>query len=245
MSITKWLSFYVFLIINAAITLGFVFSSKGKSHFVPTSLKLSYSPQSSLPLYKQQLQYLIDSWKYIALVSSSKPNTHTDDLEIKTGIFTAQLHEHLKYCQELGVARNIVAAKIGGNLILSKNIHLEPYNLEDMVDQSSTETDDVILNDTKKFVQAMIADFGACPFTIDANRAGPQKGNIRYHISHARTIEEAMYDYWKEVQYLENVDEKDISTTLLVFSNPQLFTDDITIFEDYYCKILGMCLPLL
>ena len=58
--------------------------------------------------------------------------------------------------------------------------------------------DALVLSDTKMFVQAVIADFGACPFTIDANRAGPQKGQIRYQISHARSIEEAMYDYWKE-----------------------------------------------
>eukprot|EP01038_Epipyxis_sp_PR26KG_P008988 gene8988-12123_t len=80
-----------------------------------------------------------------------------------------------------------------------------------------------ILSDTKSFVKAMISDFFICPFTNGAEKAGVPRGNIRYAISKATTINEAYYDYWNEVEILLSANVKDISTVLLVY--PYLFTD--------------------
>ena len=64
--------------------------------------------------------------------------------------------------------------------------------------------DEIVLRDTKEWVRTVMADFGVCPFTIDANRAGIPMGGVRYTVSRARTTEEAFWHfgrtpwhYWK------------------------------------------------
>ena len=51
--------------------------------------------------------------------------------------------------------------------------------------------DQVVLDTTKRWVQAMIADFAVCPFTIQAARAGIPRGEVRYTVSRATTLLEA------------------------------------------------------
>lgn len=51
--------------------------------------------------------------------------------------------------------------------------------------------DQVVLDTTKRWVQAMIADFAVCPFTIQAERAGIPRGDVRYTVSRATTLLEA------------------------------------------------------
>ena len=51
--------------------------------------------------------------------------------------------------------------------------------------------DQVVLDVTKRWVQAMIADFAVCPFTIQADRAGIPRGDVRYTVSRATTLLEA------------------------------------------------------
>jgi hypothetical protein len=65
--------------------------------------------------------------------------------------------------------------------------------------------DNVVLEDTKEWVQRVIADFGVCPFTVDKERAGIPMGGVRYAVSRAETPEEAFIVYWEEVQALLKV----------------------------------------
>lgn len=51
--------------------------------------------------------------------------------------------------------------------------------------------DEVVLEVTKRWVQAMIADFAVCPFTVESDRAGIPRGAVRYTVSRATTLVEA------------------------------------------------------
>mmetsp|Transcript_5131 Transcript_5131/g.10435 ORF Transcript_5131/g.10435 Transcript_5131/m.10435 type:complete len:418 (-) Transcript_5131:1918-3171(-) len=85
--------------------------------------------------------------------------------------------------------------------------------------QMSTETqsDEAVVEKTLQWVQAMIVDFGICPFTSSsAHRAGVPVGDVRYAVSRARDSESLLHEYWSEVSKVINTDERSLSTTLLI-----------------------------
>jgi hypothetical protein len=92
--------------------------------------------------------------------------------------------------------------------------------------------DDVVLTDTKEWVQKVVVDFGVCPFTINKNRAGIPMGEVRYAVSRATTPEEAFIAYWEETQAMLKVSETEISTILLVFPELECF-GNYALFEAY------------
>eukprot|EP00600_Ochromonadales_sp_CCMP1393_P013247 CAMPEP_0175013844 /NCGR_PEP_ID=MMETSP0005-20121125/10165_1 /TAXON_ID=420556 /ORGANISM="Ochromonas sp., Strain CCMP1393" /LENGTH=483 /DNA_ID=CAMNT_0016270387 /DNA_START=17 /DNA_END=1468 /DNA_ORIENTATION=+ len=96
--------------------------------------------------------------------------------------------------------------------------------------------DDIIIADTKKWVQKVIADFAICPFTIDPNKGGIPMGGVRYSVSRAKDPEEAFLRYWEEVKLTLEVPEKQVSTVLLVFPELELF-GNYELFESY-CECL-------
>lgn len=98
-------------------------------------------------------------------------------------------------------------------------------------------SDEIVLTDTKKWVQAVIADFGVCPFTSDSKRAGIPMGEIRYIISRATGADEAFYAFWHEVDHMLRTDERSCSTVLLVFPELELF-GNYELFEAY-CESLS------
>jgi hypothetical protein len=112
----------------------------------------------------------------------------------------------------------------------------EPMETEQSIFPVEPE-DKRVLADSKQWVQSIIADFGVCPFTIDPDRAGIPQGGVRYTISRATNIDEAFYMYWNEIQTLLTTDEKEISTTLLIFPELDLF-GDYELFEAY-CECLS------
>jgi hypothetical protein len=75
--------------------------------------------------------------------------------------------------------------------------------------------DEIVLRDTKEWVRTVMADFGVCPFTIDANRAGIPMGGVRYTVSRAKTTEEAFLAFWEDTLALLEAPEKEMSTVLL------------------------------
>lgn len=56
--------------------------------------------------------------------------------------------------------------------------------------------------------------------------------SVRYTVSRATTCDQAFLSYWKEVQALLSVPERDISTVLLVFPEIDLF-GNYEVFENY------------
>ena len=93
--------------------------------------------------------------------------------------------------------------------------------------------DEIVLEVTKRWVQAMIADFAVCPFTVESDRAGIPRGAVRYTISRATTLVEALQAYWEEAHAMAQATTKDISTVLLVFPEVTLFGYDCTQFDRY------------
>lgn len=89
----------------------------------------------------------------------------------------------------------------------------------------------------KKWVKAVIADFGVCPFTADSEKAGIPMGNVRYTVSRATGPDEAFYAFWEEVGYILQTPEKNCSTVLLVFPELELF-GNYELFESY-CESLS------
>jgi hypothetical protein len=59
------------------------------------------------------------------------------------------------------------------------------------------EDDDIVLADTKEWVQKVITDFGVCPFTTDPNRAGIPMGGVLYTVSRAKSADEAFFAFWQ------------------------------------------------
>ncbi len=99
------------------------------------------------------------------------------------------------------------------------------------------EDDEVVLMDTKRWVNTVMADFGVCPFTIDDNKAGIPMGGVRYTVSRAKTTEEAFLAFWEDTLALLEAPEKEMSTVLLIFPELELFCD--TEHFDSYCECLG------
>lgn len=85
---------------------------------------------------------------------------------------------------------------------------------------------------TKKWMDAMISGLSICPYTTNANTAGIPPANIRYYVSDAKSSQEALIDYWNEVDIIISTNERTISTTLLIYpflSHFQAFAD----FEEF------------
>ena len=99
------------------------------------------------------------------------------------------------------------------------------------------ENDDIILADSKRWVNAVIGDFGVCPFTMNSERAGVPMGGVRYAISRTTNIDEAFFRYWQEILTLLSSNEREIATTLLIFPEIDLF-GDFELFEAY-CECLS------
>lgn len=81
---------------------------------------------------------------------------------------------------------------------------------------SVPDSDEVVLEQSKRWVAALMSDMGICPFTQGHVTAGLPSGKVRYIVSRSKTVEEVYEDYWKEVNLLRNTDEKEVSTTLLI-----------------------------
>jgi len=111
---------------------------------------------------------------------------------------------------------------------------VDEKNLQDSADFNIVE--DFILDISKSWVAAMIADFNVCPFTMNADFAGIPRAPIRYKISSATNLLTAIKDYWYEISLLHKFSPSEIVTVLLVFPFVPEF-DSYTIFEEY-----GTCL---
>lgn len=86
------------------------------------------------------------------------------------------------------------------------------------------EEDGPIMEGMKGWVDAIIADLGVCPFTVNAAKAGLPQGAIRYFIDRSVSPEEIYRKYWQEVALIstdskEAQDERTLSTTLLITPN--------------------------
>jgi len=103
-------------------------------------------------------------------------------------------------------------------------------------------TDEEIVSITQTWVNRMMSDLGICPFTQGATMAGLPMGKVYYGVDRSTTCEEIYATYWKEVVRLEQSNEKELSTTLLVL--PEFAFYNVEAFENF-CNTLTQPLEAL
>lgn len=103
-------------------------------------------------------------------------------------------------------------------------------DLPEIVDRIP-DNDDQIVTTTKTWVNKMMSDMGICPFTKGADLAGLPMGNVFYTVDRATSVEDVYFVYWKEVVRVQDANEKDLSTTLLIL--PEFLIDNVEIFENF------------
>jgi hypothetical protein len=91
--------------------------------------------------------------------------------------------------------------------------------------------DDVIISLTKNWVGKLMSDMGVCPFTASADQAGLPLGTVFYKVERCTSFEEMYAAYWKEVVRVEQSNERELSTTLLIA--PELCLDQLELFESF------------
>ena len=102
--------------------------------------------------------------------------------------------------------------------------------LPDIVDKIP-DSDEKIINVSKTWVDKMMSDMGICPFTKGAELAGLPMGQVFYTVDRSTNIEDMYAVYWEEVVRVEQNDEKELSTTLLIA--PEFLIDNVEMFENF------------
>lgn len=91
--------------------------------------------------------------------------------------------------------------------------------------------DDEIYDVTKTWVSKMMSDMGVCPFTNGAEMAGLPMGKVFYEVERTNLVETLYEKYWNEVVRVEDNNERDLSTTLLICPNYAI--QNVEMFENF------------
>ncbi|GAX13046.1 hypothetical protein FisN_2Hh528 [Fistulifera solaris] len=102
--------------------------------------------------------------------------------------------------------------------------------------------DDLIIDISKKWVNKICSEMGICPFTNGPDKAGLPLGNVYYDVDRSTTMEDMYARYWKEVVRLENSDEREMSTILLIA--PEFCLDQIEVFDTFTTTLTQPLAPL-
>lgn len=91
--------------------------------------------------------------------------------------------------------------------------------------------DEQIIDISKKWVDKICSDMGVCPFSKGPDLAGLPMGPVYYTIDRSTSMEDMYARFWKEVVRVEQQDQSDLSTTLLIA--PEFCMDNVEIFENF------------
>jgi hypothetical protein len=91
--------------------------------------------------------------------------------------------------------------------------------------------DDEIIQGSKRWVDKICSDMGVCPFSKGSDLAGLPIGPVYYAVDRSTSMEDMYARYWREVVRVEEQDESDLSTTLLI--GPEFCMDNVEIFENF------------
>jgi len=83
---------------------------------------------------------------------------------------------------------------------------------------------------------------GICPFTSGPDLAGLPLGQVYYDVDRCSKIEHVYASYWREVVRLDQSNEKDLSTTLLIL--PEFSIHNIELFENLSTTLTQPLEPL-
>jgi len=99
------------------------------------------------------------------------------------------------------------------------------------IEELVPDDDEKLIDITKAWVGKMMSDMGVCPFTSGSEMAGLPMGQVYYTVDRCSSMEDMYASYWKEVVRVEQMDEKDLSTTLLIA--PEFCLNNIELFENF------------
>lgn len=103
-------------------------------------------------------------------------------------------------------------------------------------------TDDDMIEVSKRWVDTMMSNMGICPFTSGPDMAGLPLGKVFYTVDRLSTVEEAYLSYWRELVRLENTNERELSTTLLIM--PNFSISNVELFESFSTTLTQPLEPL-
>eukprot|EP00978_Attheya_sp_CCMP212_P032559 scaffold127838_cov46-Attheya_sp.AAC.1 len=107
---------------------------------------------------------------------------------------------------------------------------VEQQNYPEIVNKVPSD-DEEIVDLSKRWVDTMMSDMGICPFTSGPDLAGLPMGQVFYTVDRSTKMEDMYARYWKEVVRVEQNNEKDLSTTLLVA--PEFCLENVELFENF------------
>ena len=110
------------------------------------------------------------------------------------------------------------------------------------IENKVPDDDDKIIDISKKWVNKICSEMGICPFTNGADKAGLPLGNVYYDVDRSTAMEDMYASYWKEVVRLENSNEKEVSTILLIA--PEFCLDQIEVFDTFTTTLTQPLGPL-
>jgi len=87
-----------------------------------------------------------------------------------------------------------------------------------------------------------MSNMGICPFTSGPDLAGLPLGQVYYDVDRCSKIEHVYASYWREVVRLDQSNEKDLSTTLLIL--PEFSIHNIELFENLSTTLTQPLEPL-
>ena len=93
------------------------------------------------------------------------------------------------------------------------------------------DSDEKIIDVSKTWVNKMMSEMGICPFTKGAEMAGLPIGQVFYTVDRSKETEDMYAVYWEEVVRVERMDEKELSTTLLIA--PEFLIDNVEMFDNF------------
>jgi len=91
-------------------------------------------------------------------------------------------------------------------------------------------TDEDMVQITKKWVDTMMSNMGVCPFTSGPDMAGLPLGKVFYTVDRMTKVEHVYVSYWRELVRMEQSNESDLSTTLLIL--PEFALHNVEFFEN-------------
>lgn len=141
--------------------------------------------------------------------------------------------DHLLACKDKGLVGRHTRFLCAGDAVVIEVIEAERRSRVDVNHEE-------VLSLSRQWVKRMIAGFGICPFTIDENKAGIPRGGIHYALSDAVTHEQAFRDFWLQTASFLGKENADVSTVLLIYTQPELFAS-IKEFENF-CECLDHAL---
>lgn len=148
------------------------------------------------------------------------PNDHWDGIKEIAALHEQEDEEMMSLSSE--GSSSVAAAGDGNNAIVEE--------LPEIVNPIPAD-DDEIITITKVWTNKMMSDLGICPFTNGAEKAGLPMGKVFYCVDRNDKMEDVYARYWKEVIRVEQSNEKDLSTTLLII--PEFCINNVELFENF------------